>query len=301
MNKRFILTEFPAPCNLRCEYCYINPKDARRNSKEVVTADHYRRLLTKMPDKKDTLFWFCSIGDTLLYHNAFSVIGDLSKDYAIILNSNLSYDRCDKLLDCTKENIAVWWSVHYDELVRMELLRETFDRVKKFHEAGITVWGHFVMSPSHCDKADEIAIMFEKLGVPIILKYHRDFKSGTRPIHIPSDDVMKRFTDGKCVTAQMLEEEMKRWDVKGNHCRSGVDFLAINARFDVHSCGGGGRLKFGKLWDAEGFKPRGTCTSHGCPCSWVLLTGVVDNFPYKMNEIFKSNSGKLAAFLGEKL
>ncbi len=297
--KTLLLTEFPAGCNFRCEYCYIKPDDPRRQNSRIVTANDYHKFAEKLPDR-DILYWFCSIGEPLMYPGAMPIIADLSQDNAVVVNTNLAHARVDQLLQCNTENIGVWWSIHWDELKRHDALGHTLDRLHKLREAGITVWPMMLAYPSYMEQLDEILAVADNHDFIIKITHYRDFSKGRGfdGLVQPAKEVRPRLWGSEHTDPAHWNASLARWQVNGAQCTSGLDFLVVDCEFNVRTCGGKGGKVLGKFPDA---KPQsvGTCRAPECPCSLALMHGVNSRHDISLADVFRSESGKLKTFFGK--
>ena len=89
-----------------------------------------------------------------------------------------------------------------------------------------------------------------------------------------------------------------RWDVKGGQCQSGHEWIVVDSRWNVVTCG----APCGKhLGTFPNITPQivGTCTADECPCVLAAIHGVNSRHNLSMADIFHSEKGKLKDFLGK--
>ncbi len=294
--KTLLLTEFPAGCNFRCEYCYIKPDDPRRCNERIVTAVDYHTFAEKLPDR-DILYWFCSIGEPLMYPGAMPIIADLSQDNAVVVNTNLAHARVDQLLNCNTENIAVWWSIHWDELKRHDALGHTLDRFHKLRDSGITVWPMMLGYPSYIRQADAILRTAKEHDFKIKLMHYRDFSKGRGPEGLVPADITQPTDLLRRIDLSHWKKSKHRWAVKGGECTSGLDFIVIDCEFNVRTCGANCGKHIGNFPDVAP-QEVGTCRAPECPCSLALMHGVNSRHDISLADVFRSESGKLKTFFG---
>jgi len=304
-SKTIILVEFPAPCNMKCEYCYIKPGDKRRKPPyKVVTADDFRNLACEIPTEK-TGFHFCSIGDPILYPGASEIFIDLSRDNSVVINANMLSAKYEELLKGNTKNIGIWFSIHWKELLKRNKILYAFERMKRFISAGITVWPMTVLHPAYYDYIDDILVFARMYDIKIKLMHYRDIKKSTGKdgLVIPPDEIMQKLKNSEYIDWSHWDESFKRWDVKGRQCSSGIDFLVINSNWKILSCGGAGNIEFGIFPEDIKFlefKEKGICESDTCPCSWAIFHGICEH-PRTLPDVLSSESGKLKVFYGKTL
>lgn len=306
--KTAILTELPCPCNFnKCEYCYIQSNDPRRKDKKEISSDYYYKLMNRFldKDKRQWLWWFCSVGETSLHRNFPELVTTLSKDHAVMVNTNFATKKIDCLLNCPSGNIGVWFSIHWDQLQKLNKLFEIKERLKKFLDKGITVFPMMLLYPSYINQIDEIIEFFncgDFAGIKIMITQYRDFKISRLENGLvePSPKIMKKLRENSLFDWSHYDNASKRWEIKDGYCSSGIDFLVVDSRWQVRSCGGKGHINFGVFpegIDQMQFREKGICEADTCPCSWVIFHGVNDKFNMTLSDVFKvKTEGKLKEF-----
>ena len=299
-----ILTEFPAPCNMKCEYCYIKPGDERRKKPfKKVAADDFKRLAEQLP-VKDVAFHFCSIGDPILYPYSLKIWEELLKNFPVIINANMMSDKYESLLKMNTENLAVWFSIHWEELIRHNKTIQVFERIKRFKEAGITVWPMLVLHPSYYKHIDDILGFAKMYDLKIKIMHFRDIKKSSGPLGLvmPPERLQHKIFNHENIDISHWRNSDKRWDVFGSDCTSGIEFLVINSKWEIRSCGGKGNIHFGDFPEDLNhieLEEKGVCSSTICPCSWALFHGVSTRHKRNMPDVLHSESGELKYFYGE--
>lgn len=303
-KKLIILTEFSAPCNMKCEYCYVNPDDKRRKPPfKKVSPDDFKKL-ANLAGVKDVGFHFCSVGEPVLYLYSIDIFRALLENHSVVINTNMISSRLDELLNCNTENLGLWWSIHWKELKRQRKLSEAMERVRQFKRAGATVWPLMVAHPDYMNDIDKILKFAKSNSLKIKLMHYRDLKSSTLPngLILPDSEIMNKLKSSKNIDMSHWDESFKRWDVKGSHCKSGIEFLVVNSNWRIKSCGGFGNIDFGRFpedLDRVKLQEKGICESGVCPCSWAVFHGVSSKHERNMSKVFKAKKGKLKIFYGD--
>jgi len=302
-SRSIILTEFPAPCNMKCEYCYVRKTDKRRKAPfKKVTVEDFKKLAEVVPNEH-ICFHFCSIGEPINYPWAFNIFTGLMEEYPVVVNSNLLANKWDKMLECPdSNNLAIWFSIHWKELMRLDKVLVVFQRARRFLNKGITVWPMMVLHPSYYEHIDHILWMAMVFNLKIKMMHYRDLKLSPYEdgLVFPPKDIMYKLENSEYISWEHWNESYKRWGVKGRQCSSGVDFLVVDSNWKIRSCGGKGNIEFGVFPDdleTIQLHRKGKCESEICPCSWAIFHGICE-YPRTISKVIHSNQGKLSRFYG---
>lgn len=305
--KTAILTELPGPCNFnKCEYCYVNPKDPRRRDEKNIKVQDYLRLIDRLPDRKNRqiLLWFCGVGEPTMHRSFKDLVIQLTDtyNYPVMINTNLVSRGASVLLDIKPSNTGIWFSIHWDELKKKDRLDIAKYRLSALLDRGVSVFPMMLLYPSYVSQIDEIIEVMKPFGLKIKMMQYRDFKISRLENGLvePHERVMKKLRENPMLDWSHYDNASKRWSVKGGKCSSGADFVVIDSRWQVRSCGGAGHIDFGQFpEDVEKmkFRERGICIANECPCSWVLFHGINSKFSMKLSGIFDVEmEGKLKEF-----
>lgn len=171
--KRFFECLIPVTvCNLECHYCYVI-QEHRRSMKLAelkYTPEHMAQALRKERVGGTCLISICGAGETLAQREVIDIVAAILAEghYVNITTNGTLSQRFDELIEKCKPNINhlhISFSMHYLELVRLNLLERFFDNIDKVRQAGAS----FLLQINLCDEyipyIDEIKkISYEKVG-----------------------------------------------------------------------------------------------------------------------------------------
>jgi len=251
--KRFIECTVPiTACNLRCSYCYIIQEN-RRNQK----LDHkiLDPRLIGLALRKERLggtcyISLCGAGETMLHNNLIEVAEELLKQghyINITTNGTISSKiREIRNLD-TKllERLHFAFSLHYLELIRLNLLEEFFKNVLLVRDAGCS----FIIQINLCDEyipyLDEMKnVCIDSVGAMPQVAVTRNEK--TDPITVMSELSMNEYANyGKLFDSPLFEFTLKNFMVKRKEfCYAGDwSFKLILATGELKDCYNSGRVQ----------------------------------------------------------
>lgn len=220
--KRFFECLIPVSiCNLECPYCYIIQEN-RRNMKLAnlqYSPEHIAKALN--PERVGGICYFsiCGAGETLAQKEVIEIVSLLLKEghYVNITTNGTLSNRFDMLIEQCKndiERLHVSFSMHYLELIRLNLLDKFFENIKKIKNAGAS----FLLQINLCDEyipyIQEIkAISKKEVGAYPQVALTRD--ESTRPFRIygkiGEEDYYKQ---GRRFESPLFEFTCKNFNVK---------------------------------------------------------------------------------------
>ena len=175
MFRSIIMSEPPAPCNFKCEYCYVPPNFHRRNDTKIITGDDYVRLASKT-GADDYLFWLCGIGEPFMMPNFDNIINTLTSNYKTCVVTNLSFfgnSIPEDAANLYPNNFGLYWSVHWNQIKKHNLIDKVVNRVKYVKSCGVHIWPTLVAHPSYNDYLEEIIDIVSALGLKLSLCRYR--------------------------------------------------------------------------------------------------------------------------------
>jgi len=286
-----IMSEPPAPCNFKCEYCYVPENFDRRKDLKDIKSEHFLKLGERVGPGPH-LYWMCGIGEPFMQPWTLECATELSKQHKVCYVTNLSYfgnDWPEKLCDLpTTHNLGMYWSVHYNEMLRTGCVGKTVERVRRMLSAGIRVWPTVVCHPTYFKHLDAIVDMCTDLGVKVIPCRYRIKQSdlaGLKEEHAIED----KYSSNPNVDFGLWDRTPDCWDVAGGQCTAGTKQVVIDAWWKICCCHGDhNKTDFGTFpedVDKVNLKPAGLCKSSKCPCKHSVMFGVNSKFPYSFADI----------------
>lgn len=132
-------------CNLRCDYCYLrqmNYEYGRRYS-PLHSAEYIRKAFSKERLGGICYINFCGVGETLLFHELYDIVKELTSEghYVQIVTNATIKKEIDRYIDSDMDLSKVFFkcSLHYEQLLKRNLLDLFADNVKRLMQTDISV------------------------------------------------------------------------------------------------------------------------------------------------------------------
>ncbi len=221
--KRFFECLIPiTTCNLKCDYCYVIQREARNMSLAEMkySPEQIGKALTKDRLGGTCYFSICGSGETTLQPELSDIVYQILNNghYVNVTTNGTITKRIDRLLDQNKEylnRLHIAFSLHYLELVRLNLLEVFFDNVNKVKDAGAS----FVVQINLCDEylphLDEIkSICINRVGALPQVAATRKEDSGLKEVELYSDLSADEYREiGKSFESPLFNFTMKNFNV----------------------------------------------------------------------------------------
>ena len=154
--KRFFECLMPVTaCNLKCGHCYVIQRDNRKMEvpKLKYSPETIGKGLTVERLGGICYFSICGAGETLVPEDTISITKELLKNshYVNLTTNGTLSNRFDELIQFPKEyleRLHIAFSLHYNELIRLNLLNMFFENVRKIKAAGAS----FIVQINLCDE-----------------------------------------------------------------------------------------------------------------------------------------------------
>lgn len=290
MSRAIIMSEPPAKCCFKCEYCYVPPNFDRRLDTKQVTGNDYLRLAAKT-NADDYLFWMCGIGEPFMMPYFKEVMTTVSKNHKVCAVTNLSYfgnDVPEYLCTQNIKNIGMYWSVHWNEMIKHKVLNKTLERVKKMKDSGIRVWPTLVMHPSYFDKLNDILNAIKDLDLRLSFCRYRIGQANLAGLK-EEKELEEKYANHPQVDLKIWHLTPDAFNVAGGFCHSGKKAIIVDAWWRICSCHGDKNAKFYGIFpediDKITLKENGMCQSSKCPCKHLAFFGVNDKYPHNFSHI----------------
>jgi hypothetical protein len=290
MKHSLIMAETPAPCQFKCDYCYVPPGFDRRGDKKVVTSKDYLELAKKTGADK-YLFWLCSIGEPFMMSSFKEIITGITAKHKACVITNLSYhndDTPEYLCDQNTKNIGMYWSVHWNQMIKHGVLDKTITRVKKMLDSGIRIWPTVVAHPSYFDKFDDILACMKDLGLRISFCRYRIGQADLAKLK-EEENIENGYRNNPHADFKIWDITPNAWKVRGGTCEAGVKQVIVDAWWRITCCHGDGNMKvfgtFPEDIDKIKLTEAGICKSTKCPCKHSMFFGVNKKYPYTFADI----------------
>lgn len=230
--KRFFECLMPVTaCNLKCGYCYVIQRDNRKMEvpKLKYSPEIIGRGLTIERLGGVCFFSICGAGETLIPEETVRITEQLLKNghYVNITTNGTLSNRFDELLKLPKEQIErlhVAFSLHYNELVRLNMLDKFFENVKKIRKAGASFIVQINLCDEYVEKWDTIKeLCISKIGAPPQVAATRKENDLNTNIELLTDLSIEEYKRiGDQFESPLFDFTMKNFGVKRNEfCYAG--------------------------------------------------------------------------------
>lgn len=196
----YIATE---TCNFKCHYCYIAQHNKFNNKivKFKHNPDYIAKALSKERLGGTCLINLCAGGETLIAEEVVDVIEKILEEghYVMVVTNGSLTQRFKKIAQFPKEllnHLFFKFSLHYQELLRLNIVDKYFENVKMMQDAGASFTIEITPSDELEPYIEEIKeLMLDKMGaLPHITIGRKD-----------SDDIPP-------LTEHKFEDYLKIWE-----------------------------------------------------------------------------------------
>lgn len=159
-------------CNLKCEYCYVIQRENR--TMKPATFKYTPEQIGEAFNQKRLggicYVSICGAGETLIQEEVVDIVYNILKQghYVNITNNGTMTKNIKKLMSFPKEylsRIHFSFSLHYNELVRLNLLDTFFDNVNLVKKCGSSFIVQLNLCDSYIDRKEDIKqVCMDKIG-----------------------------------------------------------------------------------------------------------------------------------------
>ncbi len=220
--KRFFECYVPVTvCNLNCHYCYIIQEERRsmKLAELKYSPEHIAKALNYNRVGGPCLISICGGGETLAQKEVVDIAYNLLKEghYVNITTNGTLSNRFDDLIEkCDRylEQLHISFSLHYFELIRLNLLDVFFENINKLRRAGVSVLLQMNLCDEYISVIDEIKeLSYQKVGAYPQIAVTRNEK--TDPISIYSRLTPKEYlSEGERFDSPLFKFTFENFNVK---------------------------------------------------------------------------------------
>lgn len=171
--KRYLDCYIPTEtCNFKCHYCYIAQHNKFNN--KIVNFKYEPKYIAKALSKErlggTCLINICAGGETLIAEEVIDVVKAILEEghYVMVVTNGSLTQRFKKISEFPKEllkHLFFKFSLHYQELLRLNILDRYFDNIKMIQDAGASFTIEITPSDELEPYIEEIKkVMLEKIG-----------------------------------------------------------------------------------------------------------------------------------------
>jgi len=232
-------------CNLHCEYCYVIQQD-RRNVKTPSLQNAVLKWKEAIREERigKSFFSFCGYGETFLAGKEFLKIVYDTLDCGHIVNITnngtitSAIDYLSELPSEMQRRLLLSFSLHYDELVKRNLLNVFVENVRKIRNTEISCFVQINLCDSYANKNSEIkAFCLEHFGcLPQVAVTRRE--NGMN-FSIYTDEAVEDYVKtGKTFNSKLFEFTYDCFNVKREEfCHAGEFSYKVDiSTGDIQRC-----------------------------------------------------------------
>ncbi len=238
--KRMITVNVPINrCNFKCHYCYLSQRDEPAPTDKdnyLYDAKHIRKAFSQKRLGGVCVINLCGNGETLIQKEIIDITRELLEEghFVEIVTNGVLTNRINQLLEFDKTllgRLAFKFSLHYDELVRQNLVKTYFNNANNLRNAGCSVYLELCASDEFLPVKKEIYdVCVKEYGAPPHLTIVRDDMQPHIPIitKLSDEDYVKEWSDFKC---EMFDYKLTTYYKKQTEfCYAGDWTLYVNLR-----------------------------------------------------------------------
>lgn len=227
--KRFFECLIPITvCNLECEYCYVIQEN--RRSMKMSNFKYKPEWIIKCLNKErlggTCLFSICGAGETLIQKEVSDIVIGLANEghYVNITNNGTQTKEIKKIINSVSNtnHLLFSFSLHYNELLKRNLLNTFFDNVLYCRNNGASILVQLNLYDGYINKIKEIKdICIEKIGAFPQVPTTRDESTKPFKFHTKYSN-QNYYKYGKMFNSPLFDFTYEKFNEKRNEfCYAG--------------------------------------------------------------------------------
>ena len=243
-------------CNLDCEYCFgkITDPNVKVNPIDV------EKLITTL-DKIGKIFRISFTGgEPTMIPNFIEAVKVITGKHYVSLNTNLITKNLLEIINNVdpKRILHIHASLHYDELVKKNLLERFINNFKLLQKSGFNIYAEVVAYPPITKRLNELESTMRSVEI--------DFEYA--PFYGKFDDKVypESYTESELKLFNLSNENISCHLQKGELCNAGYNAAVVFSNGNVYPCHQI-KEKMGSIYERINFN--GTlvkCPSKRCGC-----------------------------------
>lgn len=243
-------------CNLDCAYCFGKITDP--NVK--VSPIDIERLMVAL-DKTGKVFRISFTGgEPTMIPNFIEAVKVITEKHYVSFNTNLITKNLLSIIDkINSERILhIHASLHYDELVKKNLLERFINNFKLLQESGFNIYAEVVAFPSIIMRFNELESTMKKVEIDFeYAPFYGKFEDKIYP---------EPYTGSELKLFGLTNDEISFFSQKNQLCNAGYNAAVVFSNGDVYPCHQI-KEKIGNIYDQINFsKSIVRCPSKKCGC-----------------------------------
>lgn len=243
-------------CNLDCEYCFgkITDPSVKVNSINV------EKLMNTL-DKTGKIFRISFTGgEPTMIPNFIEAVRVITNKHYVSFNTNLITKKILGIIDNvdSKRILHIHASLHYDELVKKNLMNRFINNLKLFQISGFNIFAEVVAYPPTKNQFKELESIMKKVEI--------DFEYA--PFYGKFEDKLypESYAESELRLYNFSNEATNCYSQKGELCNAGCNAAVVFSNGNVYPCHQI-KEKMGNIYDQINFsKSFVKCPSKRCGC-----------------------------------
>jgi len=243
-------------CNLDCEYCFGKITDPTVRVKSI----DVERLISTL-DKTGKIFRVSFTGgEPTMIPNFLEAVQAITCKHYLSLNTNLVTKNLLKIIGDVDpiKILHIHASLHYDELVKKNLLTRFINNFHSFEEKGFHIYAEVVAYPPTKNRQKALKSIMKKEKI--------DFEYAPFYGKYDNKSYPESFTESELKLFNLSAEDIRRHFQKGELCNAGYNAAVVFSNGNVYPCHQI-KQKIGNIYEHINFsRSLFKCPSKRCGC-----------------------------------
>lgn len=223
--KRFFECLIPVTaCNLKCDYCYVIQRNNRllKLPQFKYSPEHIKKALSKERLGGVCYFSICGAGETFVPKETLQIVKALLEEghYVNVTNNGTFTNRLKEITTWNSDlrrRLHLSFSLHYNELIKHNILNVIFDNVRMMRDAGCSILVQINLYDGYNKYWTEIKdLCIKEVGAPPQVAATRDERYSTYKFYTIGSDA-EYIKRGKEMESPLWDFTIENFNKKHNH------------------------------------------------------------------------------------
>ncbi|NOX66586.1 MAG: radical SAM protein, partial [Chlorobi bacterium] len=213
-------------CNLDCEYCFgkITDPSVKVNSIDI------ERLMVTLDKTGKTFRISFTGGEPTMIPNFIEAVKAITKKHFVSFNTNLITKNLMKIIDEVDPQriLHIHASLHYDELVKKNLLERFIKNFRSFRENGFNIYAEAVAYPPLKEKLNELKSTMQK----------EEIEYSFAPFYgkLGKKIYPESYTESELKLFGLTNDDISCFSQKGKLCNAGYNTAVVFSNGNIYPC-----------------------------------------------------------------
>lgn len=243
-------------CNLNCEYCFgkITDPSVKVNSIDI------EKLMNTL-DKTGKIFRISFTGgESTMIPNFIEAVKAITDKHYVSLNTNLITKNLLGIIDNVdpKRILHIHASLHYDELVKKNLLDRFINNFKLLQKNKFNIYAEVVAYPPSKNRFSELELIMRKVEI--------DFEYAPFYGKLEEKDYPESYSKSELKLYKISDETINCYSQKNELCNAGYSVAVVFSNGNIYPCHQI-KEKIGNIYEEINFSQSLVkCPSKRCGC-----------------------------------